>query len=326
MSNLIPYPSVPTFGYPASVPTGFSKSYIPSQVGSARGSLGGQPARLGLEPMAMNPLVRSLDPIGERTNVFRFFPNLIPAEATDGKTDYFALFLGEQSGLLTGGTVQIGQPGQGTVSLWLPGGGIVQRVASELTAPSGASWNTASTPQAFTFTSQVSTQGVVIPQVAPIWFKRVFAPGVTASAYDFMSLFILTNDGTYTTFIFSWSINSGVYLIETSNPQDPIGMSGDTFTFTVTKSDGTSVDPPSNLLFVEESRSFPQPRTRDGGDPTGAPGRMAGTSVEQAVRTGTGVYTWDFKPQQPGYRYVTLDAGGEYSTGFDVQVAVVTAV
>lgn len=284
-------------------------------------SLGGYPASTLYLPDYYNPAFSQQPFLG---SAFRLFPDIQPAEATAGKTDYFALYLVNAADVVPGlsASVYLVQPAVTAISVWAPAMGTdghITPVASETVAPAGASFTqpTSGSPLATGTFQTVNGR-----QILALWFKRVVGASAVPTAYDACNLVVVPSDGsTPFTFTFVWTIKAGLASVTITSTQDPMGMNGDTLTIATVGSNGSPLDPPSQTVYVVDVSGMTPPFQAG----LLGFGRTSNTVLAKAIRTGTGAFYFDFKPTQPGFHLLQFDAGGELQTQYEAQVSPLTS-
>lgn len=273
-------------------------------------SLGG---RISVQPLQPDSFTLPL--IGQEVgnaNRIRLFRDIENSELAAGTTHYRTIFVKNFGSALAELQVYFEQPRStvGTLSagqLTPDSNGWVERPALETTAPTAAVY---STP---TSGAPLSLGAVAANGTVAVSLRRVLGAGASAYAYDeFRLVFKDPATSSTQTFFFYYTLKSTVVsatitgLLDGKTVTSPYG---DTYTIATKNSSAAAADPASNRVFVCWSTNLYNPRYVPNANNTNLRGPGI-TFVEPAVRTATGTYRVDFRPQTPGHYQMTLDIGG----------------
>lgn len=285
-------------------------------------SLGG---KIGAQPLQADfftlPLIGQEVGTATRHRLFRDIEN---SELAAGTTHYRTIFVKNTGSAVADLQVYFEQPrsGVGTISvgqLTPDASGWVSRPSVETTAPSGAVYTTP------TSGAPLSLGAVAANGTVAVSLRRVLGAGAAAYAYDeFKLVFSDPAEPSTQTFFVFYTLKSTVVsatitgLLDGKTVTSPYG---DTYTIATKNSSAAAADPASQRVLVCWSTNFYNPRYVPNANNTNLRGPGI-TYVEPAVRTGTGTYRVDFRPQTPGHYQMTLDiGGGELSVQRSIEVS-----
>ena len=273
-------------------------------------SLGGRISTIPVQPDPFTlPLVGQEAAVNNRIRLFRDIEN---SELAGGTTHYRTIFVKNGGSAIANLQVYFEQPrsGVGTVSsgqLTPDANGWVERPAVETTAPSAAVYTTPTSGAPLSLGAMAANGTVAIS------LRRVLGAGASAYAYDeFRLVFKDPATGSTQTFFFFYTLKSTVVSATITGLLDGKTITspyGDTYTIATKNSSAAAADPASNRVLVCYSTNLYNPRYVPNQNNTNLRGPGI-THVEPAVRTGTGTYRVDFRPQTPGGYQMTLDIGG----------------
>lgn len=241
----------------------------------------------------------------------RLFKDFTAAQLTAGRTVYRALML-HHDGQDDFRTMKLWltQPRSGTaitIGLETPVADVIQRVASETTAPAGVSFTAPTSAAMLSGPTPFEEDDAV-----GIWVKQVVGAGQAAYPFDYWGLHLqVTDDATpaVTHDTRSWYFFQHLLVgitISTVTTSRVAGAQtyvnrGETFTITMS---GSPTDPGQNRVFVYLSgpAGF--------GDEFEAPGLEV--PVELCDRSSAGVYTYQWRPCVPGFYVLEFNIGEDF--------------
>lgn len=292
----------------------FPKAVDPSGMSFAGNFLGGFRSQNPVLLEKFLPLLESILKYDLSPRLARLFHDVENSELAGGVTHYRAIFIKNEADgtVATTPNLWLTAPTVGTIAVWNPtaaADGSVDRIADEATAPAGAAWSSPSSG------SPLALASIAAGSQLPLWLRRIIPGGSATTAYDSWTLHIQPSGETAQTWSFFHTLKSTITSVTVSNPKgNEIDLQGDLFTITTKNSADTATDPAGSIVRIYGVGAFAIPRFYKDVEPSDQPMHLrnrSGTFIDQAVRTGTGTFRWNFKPPVPGTWILLFDCGGE---------------
>lgn len=267
-------------------------------------SLGGGPGRDPLPSLSQpflfsTQMLGAYDPVHAAGSAHRLFQDISPATLTAGTVLYRGVYidLGESETLVnlacylsqpaSDAEVAIQSAGKNTVAA---------RLANETTSP-GGSFSTPTSGAKLTISSSFGATDYVV-----LWVKYTITAGTAAYPYDVWSLTFTADDYAPRTFYFYNNLLAGVTITSvTSNRTGSRTRQGIGETFTVLTKNGSAVlaDPGQNAVYVRITAPLLYSES--------SPGLSTATGL--CSRTSAGTYTFQWRPDVPGFHTLVFDIG-----------------
>jgi hypothetical protein len=257
-----------------------------------------------------------------RGNVYRLFRNVQNSELAGGATAYRALAL-ETGVTLTHLWVWLDAtptPGNVAMSIGVDPAAANAKGAvasSESSAPAGVAFSAPITQGTALDMGPLTVPAAGTLQSRILWVKRIVPGGASAWQGDNFTLHYQIDGGAAQSLLFWWNAEAAVtiqrpvtydHVGKVVTPQNTVA-----FTINVLNSSLAATDPANTTVWVGVTCT-----TTD--SPWGSQPYQGERLVDQALKTSTGVYRYEFTPPIPGQYHFDFDIGDD-SAGFSIWVS-----